>query len=302
MNTLNRFGSVAVFGSVARGEADSLSDRDLLVVSDHRALAEDLEALRAQGYSPAAYTWRSLEALAKYRSLFLLHLKFESKVIKDGNFRLSKFLATVAPSDDYSVVLKQSVDLAALTTSVPDVEVLRLWAADVLAVALRNYLVALAAQRGRYIFSYSSLVDFAETLFRFDSSEKSALLNLRTWKACYRQKGYEFQLIAPSYDELQSAQDAISSIVGLNIYAKQIGVSEFSHRLMNKTNSSEPWYHSVRRYEGVYRSIDPWYFTAPVVKAIESQIASPCCYMDDGQVLWKVLRDQVQSGYAKSLN
>lgn len=302
INRINQFESVAIFGSVARNEADALSDNDLLVVSEHSAQAKDLKSLRNQGYSPAAYTWRTLESLAKHRSLFLLHLKLESKILKDRDSRLSNLLSSVKPPEDYSTALRNSIDLAALTTNVPDIKLLRLWAADVLAVAVRNYLVTIAVQRGYYIFSYRSLIDFAESLFKLDLDAKAALLSLRTWKANYRKKGTTYTSIAPSINEIQLVQRTISLIGGIKIFGSQIGEAEFAYQLMNNIHTSEPWYHALRRYEGVYRAINPNYFEIDVINKIESQISSPCCYLDNGQILWKVLKEQVKTAYKKSLS
>lgn len=302
MNLLDNFAAAAMFGSVARGDNDSLSDRDLLVVSELPTPTRDLETLRAKGISPAAYTWDGLDSLARYRSLFLLHLKLESKIVKDHNLRLSSFLERVEPSNDYSLALKQSVALAALTSGVPPNKELMLWAADVLAVALRNYLVALAAQRKQYLFAYYSLVEFADDFFGFDSDARNALLSLRQWKASYRKKGSISSSASPSLAQIKSAQRAISSITGIDIVGSRLSVCEFTHGLLNNAPISEPWYHSVRRYEGAYRAIDPLYFKAGQINMIERQIASPCCYTNDGQVLWKVLRHHVRNAYLKSVS
>lgn len=163
MGYLSSFSSVALFGSVVRGDNDLLSDRDLLVVSEQEPCPHAINEIRSQGFSPSAYSWRGLELLFKNSALFLMHLKLESKILKDENSKLENFLGRYEPSGDYSININQSIELAALTTGVPDDPVAKLWAADVLAVALRNYLVARAAQNGRYIFSYNSLIDFYQT-------------------------------------------------------------------------------------------------------------------------------------------
>ncbi|MFZ2854003.1 MAG: nucleotidyltransferase domain-containing protein [Rhodocyclaceae bacterium] len=299
MNQLNTFSSAAIFGSVARGDNDTLSDRDLLVISQWHAPEQSVELLRQCGYSPAAYTWRSLESLSRHKSLFLLHLKLEGKIVKDENARLEAFLSSVEASRDYSTVRGQSVALAALTSGVPDTYQLKLWAADVLAVAVRNYLVAFAAERGMFIFAYNSLIEFADNHFKFSVGAKQSLLDLRKWKANYRDKGLSIPLPI-TLDQIVLAQQAISSMTGVRITGRKMACHEFAHQLLDVAVPSEPWYHAVRRYEGAYRSIDSRCFDNDLLDVIESKIASPTCYTNDGQVLWKVLRKHVRQAYEKN--
>lgn len=56
-----------LYGSRARGEADSLSDSDVLVVCDHREAAD--------------YSWSDIDQLREYGSLFLWHLHLEARVL-----------------------------------------------------------------------------------------------------------------------------------------------------------------------------------------------------------------------------
>lgn len=298
---IDSFSSVAIFGSVARGDNDILSDRDLLVISENRAQSQSISVLRSQGFSPAAYTWHSFDLLARHRSLFLFHLKFESKIIKDDNDRLTKFLSSIEAPQNYSSTLSQSVALAELTSYVPNDEQLKLWAADVLAVAVRNYLVAFVARQGKYVFAYSSLIDIANESFNLAPDEKQALLELRSWKALYRNKG---QAARPplGINRIQLAQQAIASMTGARFADAQMAPHEFAHHLLNHSATSESWYHAVRRYEGAYRSIHAKYFGYDLVREIEGLIASPTCYMNDGRVLWTELRRHVHRAFAKATN
>lgn len=300
-NCLDNFSNIALFGSMARGDHDLLSDRDLLVVSESNIPVRQLEELRKNGFSPAAYTWSSLESLAKYQSLFLVHLKLESRIIKDHDLRLSDFLSRVNPSQDYSGIRRQSGALAALTSGVPKDANLLFWAADVLAVALRNYLVALAAESGVFIFSYGALIDYAYTIFNLDGEDRRLLQHLRTWKAAYRNKGIRTSE-SPSLEAIQAVQRTISSIIKRNVGGRAMEIQEFVAQLLHGHLPAEPWYHSIRRYEGAYRAIDARYFEENLIDVIEEQIATPSCYTGDGRVQWKLLRSSVVSGYLRSNN
>jgi len=301
MSVLESFSSVALFGSKARGDSDLFSDRDLLVISESAPCQKALNELHAQGFSPAAYSWGTLNLLSIHGSLFLLHIKLESKILKDDGFRLAGFLSQYEPSKDYSGTFKQSIELASLTSGVPQNPGSTLWAVDVLAVALRNYLVALAAQNGLYIFAYKNLIDFAEFVFKLDSETKQALIRLRELKAVYRNKGAASMARYSSLDQLHLAQVAFSSISGANIVGGRRDSHEFATALLNERRLKEPWYHSVRRYEGVYRAIGRECFSPDEIDEIERQIAAPSCYMHDGQQQWKALRRIVINGYLKYL-
>jgi hypothetical protein len=302
MNFLDSFSSVAIFGSVARGDNDAFSDRDILVISEKPTTQRNIKAIHENGFSPSIYTWNELESLSRHNALFLLHLKLESKIIKDDQNRLSGFLTKIEPSNNYSLALKQSVALAGLTSGVPATRALSLWAADVLAVALRNYLVAFAAEKRKYIFAHHSLIDFADSLFQLTPEARETLLDLRRWKSIYRGKGEIVSSEPPFGDQIELAQSAFSCISGIKIATPRLSVQEFGQKLMDNRDASEPWYHSVRRYEGAYRATPRDYFTKKQEKVITQQISSPSCYSSDGQVSWQKLRYLISAAHLRSLH
>lgn len=74
----------AIFGSAARGDADAISDRDILIVDDDcDVLRKRSVILKNDGFSVASYTFRKLQALAQHGALFLQHLKLEAVIISD---------------------------------------------------------------------------------------------------------------------------------------------------------------------------------------------------------------------------
>jgi hypothetical protein len=82
-----------VYGSVARQTASSTSDLDILVVKaniDSRMPAPVLKVVEhlpcSKFISVASYDWNSIEKMARYGSLFLLHLKLEGRPLwRDGD-------------------------------------------------------------------------------------------------------------------------------------------------------------------------------------------------------------------------
>src|SRR4051812_8041954 len=110
--------SLALFGSVPRGDSDCQSDRDLLVVSEKRPDSLCREFARI-GFSPSIYSWQQLEGLVKDGSLFLQHLKQESRVLFDRTGQLHDLLDRFRPNNDYSYKLAENRLLFEMTNGVP---------------------------------------------------------------------------------------------------------------------------------------------------------------------------------------
>jgi hypothetical protein len=68
---------VWLYGSRARGTADSASDTDLLVVGGRRAVAYAYAKFAYPRISVSHYEWHEIEAMRSYGSLFLHHLALE---------------------------------------------------------------------------------------------------------------------------------------------------------------------------------------------------------------------------------
>jgi hypothetical protein len=96
--------AVLLYGSYARGDADEISDVDVLVVG-RAALgtAEIAGLLPASCEGPlhvSHYTWPELVAMSEYGSLFLHHIASEARPIRyegRGQVRLSTLLASLPP-------------------------------------------------------------------------------------------------------------------------------------------------------------------------------------------------------------
>lgn len=179
--------SEALFGSVARGDADRASDRDYLIVDDDVQLLRQREAvLRREGWSVAPYTFKKLQALSDAGALFVQHLKLEASVVVDADRRLSGLLALFRPKVCYGSDLLSNAKLARIIATRPDSAQGALWSADVLYVAVRNFGVLSLAQDGRYVFSYPDVVQGLIDRGTLRIQAQSALLKLRLLKALYR--------------------------------------------------------------------------------------------------------------------
>ena len=293
MNSLTQVDSVALFGSVPRGDADRHSDRDVLVVSLQPASQVESELTRA-GFSPSFYSWQQLENLAADGSLFLQHLKQESRILLDRDGRLTDFLAAFQPRRDYSARIIENLQLFELTNGVPDVPTSVSWAFDVLAVALRNHAILLLAQTGRYIFSFAELVAQLKVMHGLSDFESSLLLELRTFKRKYRLHPHAVNV---SLCRLQQTQAVIEKVTGADCLSLRQSPQEFGRRLLATSSQTDHWYCLLRRYEGVHRSngFVPLSDASRELMELEHIFANPSPYRPTGSDAIRWVREKVQS-------
>jgi predicted nucleotidyltransferase len=110
---------VWLYGSAARGDADELSDVDVLVVGDE-PVALDAIGLRGS-ISASAYSWEEIEHMASYGSLFLHHIKLEGRpLLEERPPRLRRVLETLSPYrradqelDSFERVVEDAAEAAA---------------------------------------------------------------------------------------------------------------------------------------------------------------------------------------------
>jgi hypothetical protein len=182
-----RAASEAVFGSAARGDADRISDRDYLIVdSDTDVLKTRSLDLIQDGWSVASYTFAKLSALSKHGALFVQHLKNESLITVDKNDQLRQLLHSFSPKESYQAEIRENALLASLIKTRPESSRGGLWAADVLYVTVRNFGVLSLAEKRKFTFSYSDIIDELIAEGMVHKKAHSALLNLRFLKSLYR--------------------------------------------------------------------------------------------------------------------
>ena len=177
----------AVFGSTARGDVDSQSDRDYLIVdSNTELLTARARELENEGWSVASYTFSKLEALSRKGALFVQHLKDESVIREDRENRLSDILNAFEPKTSYATELRENKFLANLIETRPQGVKGALWAADVLYVSLRNFGVLRLANEGVFKFSFRDIIENLVDLGVLEKDATNQLLHLRFLKSLYR--------------------------------------------------------------------------------------------------------------------
>ncbi len=194
-----------VFGSQVRGDADTYSDRDILIVDNSPDVLRDrCEELTASGWSVATYTFSKFRYMAGSGSLFVQHLKDEGLIWRDYDGHGKSILDTYSPKKDYSCELAENRVIGGVLAGWPAEGVGPLWAADVLYVCIRNYGILKLAQSSVYQFAFNGVLRTLHDHGHLSAEAVSAFEPLRELKATYRtSKGSEN--VAAAFDMVNRA-------------------------------------------------------------------------------------------------
>jgi len=152
--------SISIFGSSLGPNFDKYSDKDLLMVSDsYSTLAELKKKYESEGYSVSTYTYKKLKYLSEKGSLFVQHLKVESKILIDYKDLLKSILDNhkeIQPSNEQ---IYDSIEYFNFLRIIPDSVIGYAWFCDCFYVGIRNYLILKSASERNYNFSFLSLLN-----------------------------------------------------------------------------------------------------------------------------------------------
>ena len=279
----SRIDSVALFGSMIRGDTDRFSDLDtLLVSSDWHSLKAAKVFLQKYGFSCSCYSWEKLNFMTERKFLFIQHLKQESYIIKDIGCKLFNLLASYEAAPNYDKEIALAKKLVSITECFPDNPIGIGWALDILSVSFRNLAILSLANNGIYIFSYHNLI---EALFKkgyIQNSSQIDLTNLRKFKASYR--NWKFWSM-PRKDFVFSIQKNLADAFEIDIKPKVISESSFQYHCLYSKYYTEDlsWYLKTRLCEGAFliwlglSSISNGNHSKPI-REILKKITNPSCY------------------------
>lgn len=183
----NSIESICVFGSAARQTSDSLSDKDVLIVSDDTRRRRRLAKLwKQKGWSVAAYSPSQITGMIRHGSLFIQHLKREGKFLTDRNYWLGQHLAEAVPKSTYRIDQLRSIDLIKPVERLGSDKWEGLLAADLAFVFFRNFGIYSLAEKRVYEFDYSRVIEFLASEHKLSSEESDLLFGLRERKVAYR--------------------------------------------------------------------------------------------------------------------
>ena len=259
MTSEHRRAALAVFGSAARGDNDAYSDQDLLIVSDNdvalRALKAGYDSL---GWSCTAYSWSRLQHAADQGSLFVQHLKQESKILRDPSNRLADLLANYSTKGSYKREADGATSLLGnLMHNLPCCDAGPMWTLDVLCVGFRSLAVAKLADDGIYSFANSEILDGLVRLGTIHQAEGYKLQSLRQFKSLYRRgltdRGVEWSVM---YDMLR----LIDRSFGLGLSTRRVDTRDILELAFANRDSAQwtsDWYVRCRRIESALWMLKP---------------------------------------------
>jgi len=183
--------AIVEFGSLIRKQDDPYSDRDLLIICPPGLRKYYLNRYEKEGYSVSLFTEEQLFFMKMQGSLFLQHLKFESRVILDSELKYSSFINTcnlVQPSPIEIDICQKSIEYLSSWPSTPSINA---WKADFLFCLSRDYLIKRLASEGKVAFGLKDIERIAKDIFELREEDFIYLSTLRKVKAAYR-SDYQF--------------------------------------------------------------------------------------------------------------
>lgn len=206
--------SVVLFGSQVSGGVDSKSDQDLLVICEPNEKKKNIQCYSKQGYSVSSYSEKQLYYMKMHGSLFLQHLKTESKILFDKNDLFANFMTNCALIPASAIEMTACFNSLRNAMQCPRGQQLSWWQADYLYVLSRDYFVKYFSQTGKLQFNAKKLCRAIQQEFNLNHSEASVFLELRQAKAIYRSSSVKIGSVTSIVDKWNMV---LSKILGCSL-------------------------------------------------------------------------------------
>jgi len=179
--------SVCLFGSVARNSADSLSDRDVLIVDEcGNSVQTVIKEWEAGGWNVTHFTWAAFHRLMEGQPLFFQHLKQEGRILTDEKGHLRSALSSFLPRKEYICDRNNALAQLSILPSAAGSYWEELCLSDLTYVLFRNAGILHYASNKKYLFDYETLTNHFALEFGLAREQILSLRHLRTLKNAYR--------------------------------------------------------------------------------------------------------------------
>lgn len=192
--------SIVEFGSFVRGSNDEHSDKDLLIVcsrGSHRVFRRRYEV---NGYSVSTLTPGQLIAMQRRGSLFVQHLKSESRVLFDYQNKFQDWISKcqlVKPNIGEVTTCAESI---VFFSSWPSDYRLDRWKADVFYCISRDFIIKSLAMRSKLVFGIEDIEDALQETNIFPRFDVGSLRRFREIKSAYRAGKIQTEISSESVD------------------------------------------------------------------------------------------------------
>jgi len=174
------------FGSQTRGDCDSFSDRDLLMIGTNSQLIPASTDERWANYSVSRFTYDKAAYLITSGSLFFKHILDEGKLVEGSAADANRLFGAWKAASSYREEIDENIDLLDLMEFIPKSMLGRSVAIDIIFTALRSVLIRELASDGLFLFSWKQILQKAELLGWISTREKFLFFQARKLKNAYR--------------------------------------------------------------------------------------------------------------------
>ncbi|RUS02565.1 hypothetical protein [Pectobacterium polaris] len=194
-------------GSVARGDANHNSDRDIVCI--WHGEKPPYESINKNYGETSFYSLNCIKSMKDKGSLFLTHLDVDSKCL-DGNSKIANVFSGYRPSKNLiEMTLKDTINFINEIAWFPNSLHGYYWLCDVLYVSLRNCIFCINALNKRFLFGFEDAMQDLP----LNSSEIITMLHLREAKYAYRLGKVNDAI---SFN-IKKIEEVSSKIVGSNV-------------------------------------------------------------------------------------
>lgn len=217
--------AVCIFGSILREDYDLYSDKDILVISDSlENIKSEIAAFESYKWSVSKYTWKKLDYVINSKSLFVQHLKHESRILLDKDDSLKDMLSRYEPLSSYIMQFEDAKHLFLLLERISNNPSVIGWALDVLFTSFRNLSIFFLANEGIYTFSHSNIINHLKEIKDFKYTEIEFYLNLRRYRYYYQKQLFS---IIPNIDDFFKVLDSVNQLFKIGLHTQVYNDDEY---------------------------------------------------------------------------
>lgn len=238
--------AIVIFGSQVSGGSDDKSDHDLLIVCEGGNKRSLIEKYSKIGYSVSAYTPKQLEFMQKKGSLFIQHLKYESKILSDKDGKFKRFIEGCPLIRPTPKEISQSRESILNAIQSPKGRILLGWKADYLFVLSRDYFVKYFARNNDLIFNTKRLSTEISNEFNLSADEVNIFLRLREYKSNYRNGEINQGNIARDIEEWVSILSKVLGLAGWAAHRRDLYINCLEHHELKSTYDLLRYIESLR--------------------------------------------------------